>query len=118
MINKVFILGSLVKKVFKNASNGVPLCVLEVITDKNFTDAMGNKKSITARHIINCFGFSANIANKHAEIGDTIFVEGEIVNKKSEENGMSNIISTITAHDLKVLTLKNRKGNLLNGKKY
>lgn len=111
MINKIFILGELAKKNVSETKNNTPLCVLEIVTNKNFKDSKGTKKNIIARHIVNCYGTLANIAGKYAETGDLIFVEGEMLNKKIEEEGLIKMINNIIAIELKVMTLKNKKGN-------
>lgn len=101
MINKATILGRIGKKDFKPTKNGSHICMLSIATNRHYLDSNSQKKEITTWHNVNLFGRLAEIGNKYAHVGELIYVEGEIVNKKIDDNGQSRIIHSITASKLK-----------------
>jgi len=114
MINKATILGYVGKKDFKTTKTGTQLCQLSVATNKKYIDSQGYKKNITTWHNINFFGRIAEVANKYALVGELVYIEGEINNKKIDENGIIKMMHSITGCDIKVLNIKNKENKLLN----
>lgn len=110
MINKATILGRIGKKDFKPTKNGSFVCLLSIATNRNYIDSSGQKREITTWHNVNLFNKLAEVANKYANVGDLIYVEGEIVNKKIEENGQSRVIHSITGSEIKLIPT-NKKSN-------
>jgi single-stranded DNA-binding protein len=110
MINKVILLGVLVKKTFRETKKGISLCQLQIITHKRFTDSQGTKKKIAAWHTVDCFAALAETTNKNAEIGDIIFVDGENCSREIEEGGRKIVINSVSANEIKIMTLKRQKG--------
>jgi single-strand DNA-binding protein len=103
MINKATILGRIGKKDYKPTKNGSHVCMLSIATNRKYLDAQGQKREITTWHNVNLFNRLADIGNKYAHVGDLIYVEGEIVNKKIDENGQSRIIHSITGSEVKLI---------------
>lgn len=106
MINKVILLGIVGKKEFKTTKNGSLICSLSVVTKRRYTDTKKSKHEITTWHNVNMFNKLASSANLFVEISDLIFIQGEISNKKIEENGINRIIHSITASEFKVIPKK------------
>jgi single-strand DNA-binding protein len=84
MINIAIIQGRVGKKDTKMLSNGSEVTVLSVATNKRFKDAQGNPKEQTTWHNVSCFAKLCDIASKYVNVGDLVFIRGEIQNKKIE----------------------------------
>lgn len=110
MINKVILLGALIKKTYRTTKKGAPLCQLQIITQKRFTDSQGIKRKTAAWHTIDCFSMLADTINKNAEVGDIIFVDGENCSREIEEGGRKIVVNSVTANEIKIMTLKKQKG--------
>lgn len=103
MINKTILLGRVGSKEIKNFQNGGMLCKLSIATSRKYTDKDGSKKENTTWHTVNFFNKLAEIANNYARVGELLYIEGEIVNKKVDNNGEVKFYSSVTAHELKLL---------------
>jgi len=103
MINKATILGRIGKKDYKPTKNGSHLCALSIATNRKYLDSHGQKREVTTWHNVNFFNRLEEVANKYANVGDLIYVEGEISNKKIEDNGVNRVIHSIVGSELKLL---------------
>lgn len=103
MINKATILGRIGKKDYKPTKNGGHICMLSIATNRKYLDAQGQKREVTTWHNVNLFNRLADVGNKYAHVGDLIYVEGEISNKKIEENGQSRVIHSIVGSEIKLI---------------
>lgn len=103
MINKATLLGRIGKKDFKPTKNGNNICMLSIATNRHYLDSQGQKREITTWHNVNLFNRLAEVGNKYAHVGDLIYIEGEIVNKKIEENGTTRMIHSITGSEIKLI---------------
>lgn len=111
MINKAVLLGRIGKKVFKPTRNDSHICTLSIATNRKYFDSKGKHAEITTWHIVNSFNKLALLLEKYAHVGDLIYIEGEISNKKIEENGVNRVISSIIGD--KVTFLPNLKHDAL-----
>lgn len=109
MINKVTLLGRIGKKDFKPTRNGSHICSLSIATNKRYNDSSGTFKELTTWHNVNFFNKIAEVSNKYANVGDLVYIEGEISNKKVEENGVNRIIHSIIGSEIKVLFESKKK---------
>lgn len=109
MINKVTLLGRIGKKDFKPTKNGSHVCLLSIATNRHYLDSQGQKREITTWHNVNLFNRLADVGNKYAHVGELIYIEGEIINKKIEENGQSRVIHSITASEIKLIPSGKKK---------
>lgn len=114
MINKVTLLGRVGNKEYKVTRNGTYLCYLSIATSRKFLDSHGAHREITTWHNVHSFNKLAEIANKYVQIGDLVYIEGEINNRKIEENGVNRSIQSITANEIKFIP--NTKKDLGNTK--
>ena len=80
MINEATIVGRVGKKDFKELKNGSNLACFSVATNKKYKDSTGEKKTITTWHNVNFFGGLAEVAFKYMEIGNLVYIKGEINN--------------------------------------
>lgn len=103
MINRVILVGRIGKKEYKQTKTGSNLCQLSVATEEKYLDSIGNQKKETTWHNINFFGKLAEVANKYTLVGDAIYIEGKISNRKVEENGINRIVHSITGNHIQFL---------------
>jgi len=103
MINKATLLGRIGKKEYKSIKNDSFLCSISLATSKKYIDSQGKSKEKTNWHYVNFFNKLADIANRYAEVGDLIYIEGEICNRKIDDNGITRIVHSINATELKLL---------------
>jgi single-strand DNA-binding protein len=103
MINKVTLLGRVGTKEFKLAKNGHNLCQLSIATNRKWIDAKANRREATTWHNVNCFDKLAEIATKYVNVGDLVYIEGEIQNKKIDENGEIRHQFSITCNEIKFI---------------
>lgn len=110
MINKVTLLGRVGTKEVKVAKNGSPLCQLSIATNRKWIDSRANKREATTWHNVNCFDKLAEIATKYVSVGDLVYIEGEIQNKKIEENGAIRQQFSITGNEIKFIPTGKKDG--------
>ncbi len=84
MTNIALLQGCVGKKETKVSKNGSELTMLSIATNKSYKDASGTKHESTTWHNVVCFQKLSDIATKYVNVGDRIFVQGEIQNKKIE----------------------------------
>ena len=112
MINVAMLLGRVGKKDNKSLRNGGEITVLSVATSRKYKDASGQTQEQTTRHNVSCFSKLAEIANKYVQVGDLVFVQGEIQNKKVENGDRAGqYIYSIHANEIKFIP----KGNKSQG---
>lgn len=104
MINSVHILGRVGKKDFKSLQSGTTVANLSVATYKKFKDKSGQQKEKTVWHNVTLFGSLADVINNYVNVGDLIYVDGEIDNQKYTGNdGIEKYKSVIIAREVKIL---------------
>jgi single-strand DNA-binding protein len=103
MINKVTLLGRVGKKDYKPTRNGSFLCNVSVATSRKYLDSQASQREVTTWHNVNFFNKLADIANKYLHVGDLVYIEGEISNRKIEENGVNRIIHSILGNEIKFI---------------
>ena len=109
MINKATLLGRIGKKDTKTLTNGTELTSLSIATSKKWMDKSGTRQETTTWHKVDCFNKLAEIAAKYAHVGDVIYIEGEIQNKKYEKDGQTKWLYSVTASELKLLPQGEKK---------
>lgn len=110
MINEAILVGHVGKKDTKTLSNGGEITVISLATTTKYKDSSGEKQVRTTWHNINCFSKLAEIAAKYVHVGDSIYVRGEINNKKIEQGERAGqYIYSVTAQDIKFLTTAKKK---------
>lgn len=110
MINEAILVGHVGNKDTKILKNGGEITVLSLATTTKYKDSNGEKQVRTTWHNINCFSKLAEIAAKYVHVGDSIYVRGEINNKKIEQGERAGqYIYSVTAQDIKFLTTAKKK---------
>lgn len=110
MINEAILVGHVGKKDTKTLNNGGEITVISLATTTKYKDSSGEKQVRTTWHNINCFSKLAEVAAKYVHVGDTIYVRGEINNKKIEQGDRAGqYIYSVTAQDIKFLPSGKKK---------
>lgn len=86
MINKAVLLGTVTKKLDKISRDGHPFVTLTIVTSKKYYDAKGIKRESTNWHNVNFFSKFAEVVSNKVDVGDLIYVEGEINHQKIERH--------------------------------
>lgn len=104
MINKATLLGRIGKKDYKVTRNGIPLCSLSIATNRKHIDAHGNPTETTTWHYVNFFNKLADVTNKYTQVGDLVYIEGEINHKKViDDNGTEKWMYSIVGNEIKFI---------------
>ena len=112
MFNNATILGRVGKKDTQTLKNGSDVTVLSVVTTKNFKSPTGEKKETTTWHRVSCFGKLHDIANKYVQIGDIVFIRGEIQHKQMEHGEKAGqFIYSLNAEDIRFIPKANKSFN-------
>lgn len=112
MINTAMLLGRVGKKDTKSLRNGGEVTVLSIATSKKYKDSTGQNQEQTTWHNVNCFSKLSEIANKYVHVGDLVFIQGEIQNKKIENGDKAGqYIYSIHANDIKFIPKGNKSEN-------
>ena len=110
MINEAILVGHVGKKDTKTLNNGGEITVISLATTTKYKDSSGEKQVRTTWHNINCFSKLAEIAAKYVHVGDSIYVRGEINNKKIETGERAGqYIYSVTAQDIKFIQSAKKK---------
>jgi single-strand DNA-binding protein len=105
------ILGRVGKKDTSTLKNGSELTMISVATSKKFKDSQGTPKEVTTWHRVNCFGKVQEIANKYVQVGDTVFVRGEINHTQIEHGEKAGQWSyNVNASDIRFIPKGKKEG--------
>jgi single-strand DNA-binding protein len=109
MINKLTLIGRVGTKENKETRNGGVLTSLSVATTRHWKDKEGNKQEETTWHLVNYFNKLADIANSYVHVGDLIYVEGTVSNRKVTDNqGNDKWLYSVTGDKLTMLPSNNK----------
>lgn len=112
MINLAMLLGRVGKKDTKALKNGGEITMLSVATSRKYKDSSGQYQEQTTWHNVSCFNKLAEIASKYVQVGDLVFIQGEIQNKKVESGERAGqYMYSLHANDIKFIP----KGNKSSG---
>ena len=112
MINKAVIMGRIGNKDVKTTKGGKNMTSLSLATNRKYLDAQGAQHDITTWHTVYFFNKIADIADKYTEVGDLVYIEGEISNRKIEDDNGTRWIYSINGSEIKLLPNKRDKSNV------
>jgi len=101
MINVVHLLGRVGKKDTKQAKDNSLVLNLAIATTKKKIDSSGMKQNQTTWHTVTCFKKLAEITANYVNVGDLIYVTGELNVYTSPDN--KRFVSVI-AQDVKFIS--------------
>lgn len=110
MLNNASIIGRVGNKKIRPMSNGEEIVSLSIATTKSWKNKQGEKEEKTTWHNVNFFRKLAEIAGQWVEVGDLIYVDGEI-NYQPITSGVreGQYAYSVTANQLKMLSSGNKK---------
>jgi single-strand DNA-binding protein len=103
--NRVVLVGNAGKDAeLKMLPSGQPVCNFSVATSERWTDkSSGEKKESTQWHTIQCFGKLAEICEKYVKKGKQVLVEGKIIYRPWEKDGVKHTSTEIRADSVTLL---------------
>lgn len=105
-LNKVQIIGNLTRDPDAKESNGSTLSVFSVATNREWTDAQGNKKSLVEYHNVAAWGKLADFCNQNFCTGKLVYVEGYLKTRSWESDGQKQFRTEIVAEEVSILSAK------------
>lgn len=122
MINNIQILGRVGKKTTNISQSGKLIANLTIATNKKIKNANGQKETKTSWHHVTVFNKLAEIVQNYVNVGELIYVEGEIdYGKYTSKDGIEHNKTTVIARDIKMFpkslsgTAKNHPENRTDG---
>lgn len=103
MLSKATLLGRVGNMREQVTQNGKTLLTVSLATSRKYTDSHGQKQEATSWHNVNFFGKLAEIAGTYLQVGNLVYVEGEIRNQKYEKDGQTRYVYSVTANEMKLL---------------
>jgi single-strand DNA-binding protein len=107
MINIVHLLGRVGKKDTKQAKDNSLVLNLAIATTKEKIDSNGAKQNQTTWHTVTCFKKLAEITADYVNVGDLIYVTGELNVYTSPDNKR---FVSVNAQDIKFISKAQDKG--------
>jgi single-strand DNA-binding protein len=104
MINTAILLGRVGKKEVKPMKSGGEFTHFSIATNHKYKDATGAYQEETTWHNISCFSKLAEIAAKYVHVGELVYVQGKIQNKKIEAGERAGQFAySVIANEIKLL---------------
>lgn len=112
MINKATLLGRIGKKDIKDIKTGGFMVNLYMATTKKYKDSTGEPHEVTTWHNVNFFHRLADIVKAYAHVGNLVYIEGEINNKKLEYGvNAGQYHYSITGSEIKFISASKKNGD-------
>lgn len=102
MINQGTLIGRVGKIETKTVSTGTKISNISIVTTKKYTKN-GQKEEKVTWHNVTAFQKLAEIAEKYVNVGDLLYVQGEMENQKyTDSQGQERMKHFIIAHALQM----------------
>ena len=103
MVNQASVLGRVGKIDSKTSASGVKITNCSMVTSKKFVKN-GEKVEKVTWHNITLFNKLSEIAEKYVNVGDMLWIQGEMDNQKyTGQDGQERTKFFIIAHDLQLM---------------
>lgn len=103
MVNQGTILGRVGKIDTKTTGNGIKITNMSMVTSKKYMKD-GVKQEKTTWHNVTIFSKLAEIAEKYVQVGDMLYVQGEMDNQKyTTKDGQEKTKFFLICNDLKLM---------------
>ena len=103
MVNQGTLLGRVGKIETRPMNNGQTVTNINLVTSKKYTKD-GQKQEKITWHNVTCFSKLSEIAEKYVNVGDLLYVQGEMDNQKyTGQDNIERNKSFIIAHELKLM---------------
>ena len=103
MVNQGTILGRVGKIDTKTTQNGNKITHISMVTSKKYVKN-GEKQEKVTWHNVTAFSKVAEIAEKYVNVGDLLYIQGEMDNQKyTDGNGQERTKYFVIAHTLQLM---------------
>jgi single-strand DNA-binding protein len=103
MVNQGTVLGRVGKIDTKTTSTGTKITNISIVTSKKFVKN-GEKQEKATWHNVTAFAKVAEIAEKYVNVGDCLYIQGEMDNQKyTDGNGQERTKHFIVANTLQLM---------------
>jgi single-strand DNA-binding protein len=103
MVNQGTVLGRVGKIDTKTTSTGTKITNISIVTSKKFVKN-GEKQEKATWHNVTAFQKIAEIAEKYVNVGDLLYIQGEMDNQKyTTQDGQERTKHFIVAHQLQLM---------------
>lgn len=102
MVNQGTVLGRVGKIDTKSMSNGNKVTNISMVTTKKYTKD-GQKQEKVTWHNVTLFSKLAEIAEQYVNVGDMLYIQGEMDTQKYTIDGTERSKFVIIANDLKLM---------------
>lgn len=103
MFNQATILGRVGKIETKTTSNALKVTNMSIVTSKKYVKN-GEKQEKVSWHNVTTFSKIAEIAEKYVNVGDMLFVQGEMDTQKyTDKNGQERIRFFVIANNINLI---------------
>ncbi len=107
--NKVNLIGYVgMQPEIKNFDNNRKLAKLSLATSESYKNAAGDWVDNTTWHNIVAWGATAAYIEKHIQKGQEIAVEGKLVNRSYESEGVTRYVHEVEIHEVLRLGIKSK----------
>lgn len=111
-VNKVILVGNLGKDPeVRHLENGTPVASFSLATSETYKDrTTGERKTNTEWHNIVLWRGLAEVAEKYLHKGDQVYIEGKLVTRSWEKEGVTRYTTEIVANNMTMLGSKGQQG--------
>ncbi|KTD29655.1 single-stranded DNA-binding protein [Legionella maceachernii] len=118
MVNQGTVLGRVGKIDTKTTSTGTKITNISIVTSKKFVKN-GEKQEKATWHNVTAFSKVAEIAEKYVNVGDCLYIQGEMDNQKyTTQDGQERTKHFIVAHTLQLMPKTKEHGAAPKDKSY
>lgn len=108
--NKVTLIGRAgMQPEIKNLDNNRKLAKLSLATSESYKNAAGEWVDNTTWHNIVAWGNTATYLEKHVQKGQEIMLEGKLVSRSYESNGVKKYVTDVEVHEVMILGIKSKE---------
>jgi single-strand DNA-binding protein len=109
-VNKVILVGHLATDPEQSTTPAGRIRVTFPVATHRDTTSDGAKKEVTDYHRVVTWGKLAEICQRYLSKGQGIYVEGMLLNRAYERDGMRRYITEVRADEVNMLTWKKKDG--------
>jgi len=115
MINTAVLVGRVGKIETNIAKNGNQMTNISLVTTKNYVNSKGKSEEQTTWHNVNCYSKISDYVAKRVNVGDLLYVIGEIQNKLVTQDGNDCYVYSLHADKVKIIQKSHKLPTIKNG---
>lgn len=110
MYAKATLLCRIGKKTYKTNKTGETYSTLNVVTFKKAFTRNGQQTEYKEWHTVYCYSKLGDVVEKYTNVGDLIFIEGDIRHRKVTDQNQDKWLYSIVATEVKLLPNNKKDG--------